>query len=131
MSRDSEIDLKPRPDLLQPFVLEVPGLRGRLIRLGPLAGTILSRHDYPDAVAAYLAEMLALASLLSSMLKYEGIFTLQTKSDGPVSMIVVDQTSEGMLRGYAEFDREAVEKLTGRVGHRPSVGELMGKGSLA
>lgn len=131
MSEERQLELKERPDLLQPFVLEVPGLRGRLIRLGPLAGTIISRHDYPDAVAAYLAEMLALAALLSSMLKYEGIFTLQTKSDGPVSLMVVDQTSEGMLRGYAEFDREAVALLAEQVGDRPDVKSLMGKGTLA
>ncbi len=131
MGQESDISLDERPDLLQPFVLEVPGLRGRLIRLGPLADTILSRHDYPDAVAGYLAEMLALASLLSSMLKFDGVFTLQTKSKGPVSLMVVDQTSEGVLRGYAEFDREAVEGLSPAGGARPSVGDLMGQGSLA
>lgn len=131
MSEERQVELKERPDLLQPFVLEVPGLRGRLIRLGPLAGTILSRHEYPEPVATYLAEMLALASLLSSMLKYEGIFTLQTKSDGPVSLMVVDQTSEGMLRGYAEFNREAVDALSAEAGERPSVRALMGKGTLA
>jgi redox-regulated HSP33 family molecular chaperone len=77
-------------DLIQPFVLEVPALRGRLVRLGPLLETVLARHDYPAPVAALLGEMLALAAVLSSMLKFDGIFTLQTKGDGPVGLAVVD-----------------------------------------
>jgi len=32
-------------DQLLPFQLERSGLRGRLVRLGPVVDTILSRHD--------------------------------------------------------------------------------------
>jgi molecular chaperone Hsp33 len=53
-------------------------------------------------VAALLAETLALAAALSAALKYEGIFTLQIKGDGPVPMIVANVASDGVLRGYAE-----------------------------
>ena len=44
------------PDLIQPFVLEIPALRGRLVRAGPLVEAILTRHDYPAPVAALLGE---------------------------------------------------------------------------
>lgn len=91
-----------RDDLVQPFQIEGPGLRGRLVRLGAAADTILQRHDYPPPVAALLAEALALAATLSAALKYDGIFTLQLKGDGPVKMLVVDVTSDGALRGYAD-----------------------------
>ena len=118
-------------DLIQPYVLEVAGLRGRLVRLGPLVETILGRHDYPDVVAAYLAEMLALATLLSSMLKFDGIFTLQTKTDGPVSMMVVDLTSDGAVRGYAEFDAARIAELPSGEAKSPAVSAVLGTGYLA
>jgi molecular chaperone Hsp33 len=93
---------RPADDIVQPFQIEGPGLRGRLVRLGPAIDTVLKRHDYAPPVAALLAETLALAVALSAALKYQGIFTLQIKGDGPVPMIVADVTSDGALRGYAE-----------------------------
>ena len=48
------------------------------------------RHGYPDAVARVIGEAAALTVLPGSSLKFEGRFQLQTKSDGPVDMLVVD-----------------------------------------
>ncbi len=122
----------PPADLIQPFVLEVPALRGRLVRMGPLVEEVLARHAYPGPVAALLGEMLALAGVLSSTLKFDGIFTLQTKSDGPVALIVVDMTATGELRGYAEFDGDKVAALEQAAGRgRPSARSLMGEGYIA
>jgi molecular chaperone Hsp33 len=121
-------------DLIQPFILETSGIRGRQVKLGDSLDTIIKRHDYPDTVAATLAELLVLANLLSSMLKFSGIFTLQVKGDGPISLMVADVTSEGALRGYAGFDKEKVSALgASRNGSEDSfsVPELLGKGYLA
>jgi molecular chaperone Hsp33 len=82
-------------DLILPFQIEAPGLRGRLVRLGPLADEILHRHAYPAPVARLLAEMLALTALLAGALKYEGVFTLQTSGNGPVRLMVADITTSG------------------------------------
>lgn len=114
-------------DLVQPFQIEASGLRGRLSRLGPLVDDILSRHAYPPVVARLLGETLVTATLLASMLKYDGIFTLQTKSAGPVSLMVVDITSEGGLRGYAQFDETAVAELADGA----PLPALLGEGYLA
>ena len=119
-------------DCIQPFELEVPALRGRLVRLGPLLETILARHNYPPPVAGLLGEMVALAAVLSSMLKFEGIFTLQTKGDGPVGLAVVDMTTDGQLRGYADFDAARLASIA-----KPSNGaaaaarDLLGEGYIA
>ncbi len=119
-------------DLIQPFVLEVPALRGRLVRLGPLVDTVLSHHDYPPSVAVLLGEMLALAGVLSSTLKFDGVFTLQTKGDGPVGLAVVDMTTEGEMRAYAEFD---AARLAGPAAapdsHGASARALLGEGYIA
>lgn len=117
-----------RDDIVQPFQIEAPGLRGRLVRLGDSVDTILKRHNYPLPVAALLAEALALAAALSASLKYEGIFTLQLKGDGPVPMLVTDVTSKGTMRGYAEVRGDLPSDDV--IATAP-VRSLVGKGYLA
>ena len=117
-------------DLVQPFQIEASAIRGRLVRLSPAVEEILSRHAYPPAVATVLAEALALAPLLATALKYEGVFTLQAKGDGPLSLLVADVTSGGDLRGYAQFDAGAIEALR-PTGGQPSIPRLIGSGFLA
>lgn len=117
-------------DLVQPFQIEASHLRGRMVRLGPTLDEILARHAYPDAVAKFLGETMTLAVLLSSMLKYEGIFTLQTKGDGPIKLMVADVTSVGDVRAYAQFDEEALLKAGDDVDIAPAPA-LLGKGYIA
>ena len=108
----------------------IPGrnARGRLVRLGPLLGEILSAHDYPAPIARILSEALVLAALLGSLLKEaEGQLTIQAQTDsGIVDLLVVDYR-DGELRGYVRFD-------AARLGELPShrdLGALFGKGYLA
>ena len=123
-------------DLVQPFMLESSGIRGDLVRLGGVADHIITRHAYPEPLAALLCEMLALTAMLSSMMKYDGVFSLQTKGDGPVGLMAADMTSEGHLRGYAGFDAAKLEAALAGNGDapdegRPGVAELLGAGYLA
>ena len=120
-----------KADLVQPFMIESSGIRGRLLRLEQVCDRILSRHAYPEPVAHLLAEMLALCGGLASLIKYDGIFTLQASGDGPLRMLVVDVTSAGEMRGYAGFDQERIDALLAESGGRPTVPQLFGKGHLA
>ncbi len=120
-----------KADLVQPFLLESSGIRGRLLRLENVCDRILSRHAYPEAVAHVLAEMLALCGGLASLIKYDGVFTLQASGDGALRMLVVDVTSEGEMRGYAGFDQDRVDALVAEQDGRPTVPQLFGKGHLA
>ncbi len=115
-------------NVIQPFQLEKSQLRGRAVRLGSVLDDILVPHDYPLPVMYLVAETITLAALLSSMLKYEGIFTLQTKSDGPVGMVVADITSKGEIRGCASFDKERVAKYGDDLDLLPL---FLGKGYIA
>lgn len=83
---------------------------GRLVRLDRVLRDILGKHCYPLNVSAALAETSALAVLLSSSLKYDGLFTLQIQGNGPVSLLVADVTSEGNIRACARFDEEKLQK---------------------
>jgi len=126
------VENDPVPDdLVQPFRIDPYALRGRLVRLGPTVDRILSQHDYPEPVAAILGEAITLAVVLAGALKYDGIFTLQTKSDGPVRLIVADVSTEGAVRGYAQYDRGRLGEVPARPGASPSVPELIGRGYIA
>lgn len=123
---------QPPDDLIQPFQIEGRAVRGRLVRLGRLVDEVLEPHDYPEPVATLLAEMVALAAVLSAALKYEGVFTLQTKGDGPVRLMVADVTSAGDVRGYAQFDAERLAALSAKpTAASAPVPRLLGAGHLA
>ena len=95
-------------DALRPFQLERSALRGRMVRLGPTVDTVLTRHDYPEPVSQQLGELLVLAATLAGALKFEGTFSLQIRSDGPVRLMLADCTNDGEVRGYANFDADAI-----------------------
>lgn len=118
-------------DVCQPFQLDSSSFRGRLVRLGPALDEIIKRHNYPKELQPLLADNILLAATLASALKYEGIFTLQTKGDGPVAYTVADVTSVGDLRGYARLDEERLAKQRRRRGFKPDLGSLLGSGYLA
>ena len=73
--------------------------------------------------------MLALAAPSAATLKYDGVFTLQTKGDGPIRLMVADVTSGGDVRGYAQFDAERLAPPGRR--RRSVVPRLLGAGYLA
>src|SRR3979490_2658027 len=97
-----------KDDTILPFQVETLDLRGRVVRFGPAIDTILSRHGYPAPVAKLLGEAIVLTVLLGSTLKFEGRFILQTQSDGPVRMLVIDYTTPGKVRACARFDAARV-----------------------
>ena len=116
-------------DAILPFQVEALDLRGRVVRLGPAIDTILSRHQYPAPVAKLLGEAIVLTVLLGSTLKFEGRFILQTQSDGPVRMLVIDYTTPGKLRACARFDAARVAAAIAAGAVDP--GALLGHGHLA
>ena len=116
-------------DVVVPFTLEALDARGRIVRLGPALDAILMRHNYPAPVARLLGEAVVLAALIGSSLKFQGKFILQTQTDGPVNLLVVDLDAPDGLRGYARFDADLVQQAIERGETQP--GQLLGKGHLA
>jgi molecular chaperone Hsp33 len=114
-------------DTILPFEVAALDLRGRVVRLGPALDDILSRHDYPAPISKLLGEAIVLTVLLGSALKFDGRFILQTKTDGPVRMLVVDYRSPGKVRACAQFDPSAL----GGVQEKSTAGHLLGRGHLA
>lgn len=128
-------DRPPVPDItvprgIQPFHLHQKPVRGRLVRLGPLADALITRHDNPPAVARLIGEALALSAGLASALKFRGSFSLQAKGDGAVPMLLADCTEAGALRGYARAEPGRLESVLA-VEAEPEAGALLGQGYLA
>jgi molecular chaperone Hsp33 len=111
-------------DTVTPFKVATLDLRGRVVRLGPVVDDILSRHDYPAPVAKLLGEAIVLTVMLGSALKIDGRLILQTSTDGPVRMLVVDFVMPDKVRAYARFDAARVDAAS-------DGGSLLGRGHLA
>src|ERR1017187_4501140 len=116
-------------DTVMPFEVASLALRGRVVRLGPVVDQILARHAYPQPVAKLLGEAVVLAVMLGSALKIDGRFILQTQTDGPVRMLVVDFTTPGKVRACARFDADRVVAAIGA--NEAAPGKLLGHGHLA
>jgi molecular chaperone Hsp33 len=124
----SSAPFEGQDDVVLPFAVEPLDVRGRIVRLGASVDAILSRHAYPAPVSRVLGEAAALTVLLGSSLKFEGRFQLQTKTDGPIEMIVVDFDAPDRLRAMARFDKDKLDALgSGNI----KTGDLVGSGYLA
>ncbi|MCC8935818.1 Hsp33 family molecular chaperone [Bradyrhizobium sp. Arg68] len=114
----------PVDDAVLAFEVGALDLRGRLTRLGPALDEVLHKHDYPPPVGKLLGEAIVLTTLLGSSVKFEGRFILQTRTDGPVSLLIVDFQAPDRLRAYARYDAS-------RIKNGQTSGQLLGKGHLA
>jgi molecular chaperone Hsp33 len=119
-------------DRILRFTLPDRHARGRIVRLGPVLDEILSAHAYPTSIKHLLAEALALAALLGSLLKGGdgndgGQLTLQAQTEAGVVKLLVCDFRGGELRGYVQHDAEKVAAL----GANPALFALFGRGYLA
>lgn len=114
------------PSIVRPFQLEGCDVRGKLVRLGSAYADILAPHEYPSSVARLLGELLALSAALSTSLKYDGTFTIQTSSNGPIRMIMADVQSDGGMRAYARYNADALDD-----DNEATVSDLLGSGHIA
>ncbi|MFG1397511.1 Hsp33 family molecular chaperone [Roseixanthobacter pseudopolyaromaticivorans] len=131
MTKDTspEARLEAPDNSVLPFQVDALDIRGRVVRVGSMLDAVLVHHNYPNAVKRVIGEAVALTVLLGSSLKFEGRFILQTKTDGPVDMVVVDFVSPDKVRAYARFDAEAVAQAEASNAAAPAL--LIGRGHLA
>ena len=88
-------------DYLQRFVFENTSVRGEFVRLDASWKQVLARHVYPVIVREQLGQALAATVLLSATIKFRGSLVLQAQSEGPLTMLVAQVTSERTVRGLA------------------------------
>ena len=93
-------------DTLQRFLFENLAVRGELVHLDATWQAVLERHDYPPTVQNVLGELMAAVSLLIATLKFNGVFIAQIQGDGPVSLMVVEGSSDKTLRATATLKQD-------------------------
>ncbi len=96
-------------DCLHRFIFEHTDVRGELVHLDASWRAVLERQAYPPAVRDLLGEALAAVALLSATIKIDGSLQLQVRGDGPVSLLLVDATAQGTLRGLAHWKGEVAD----------------------
>ncbi len=88
-------------DTLQRFLFENIAVRGEIVHLDATWQAVLERHKYPLAVQKVLGELMSAVSLLIATLKFKGQLIAQIQGNGPVSLLVVEGTSDKTLRATA------------------------------
>lgn len=90
-------------DTLQRFLFENLAVRGEIVHLDATWQAVLENHKYPAAVQKVLGELMSAVSLLMATLKFKGQLVAQIQGDGPVSLLVVEGTSDKTLRATASL----------------------------
>ena len=100
---DSHRPFPPDRDTLTRFLFEHAEVRGEVVRLDATWRAVLTRHAYPEPVRNLLGEMMAAAALLAATLKFDGALIMQMQGSGPVTLAVVECSSDFHLRATAKW----------------------------
>ena len=96
-------------DTLQRFLFENLAVRGELVHLDATWQAVLENHNYPLPVQKVLGELMSAVSLLMATLKFKGQLVAQIQGNGPVSLLVVEGSSDKTLRATASFKADENE----------------------
>jgi len=109
-------------DKINRFSLENLHVRGEWVSLKSSWKEIQKTADYPEPLRRILGEALAAISLLAESLKFDGSLILQIRGTQPVTMLVVQASSEGTVRAIAHWN--------GELANDASFNELFGAGTM-
>lgn len=98
-------------DAVVPFAFESIPVRGEIIQLKSAWQRMQLGHDYEPPVLDVLGHSAAATALIAQSLKFDGTITLQISGDGPLSMLVMQCTSDLELRGMASAPTASPDAL--------------------
>lgn len=90
-------------DLLKKYLFEDQSVRAQAVKLDEAWRMGLIHQSYPPCVQKLLGELTAAAVLLATNIKFDGSLVLQLQGDGPISLIVVECTSDLTIRATASL----------------------------
>ncbi|MCK5894025.1 MAG: Hsp33 family molecular chaperone HslO [Endozoicomonadaceae bacterium] len=96
-------------DTAQRFLFENIDVRGERVELNSSLQSAFEPHAYPIAIRRLLGEMAAAAVLLSTTLKFDGSMSLQARSNGSVSVLMVECTNQRTFRSIAHWKEEPAD----------------------
>jgi molecular chaperone Hsp33 len=71
--------------------------------------SVLERRDDPPVIRQILGDFVAAATLLSASLKFDGTLIIQAQSKGPISLLVVECSSNLTMRATVKLSVESSE----------------------
>jgi len=93
-------------DTVIPFIFESLPVRGALVQLKTSWQRMQLGHQYEKPVLEILGHAAAASALIAQSLKFDGHITLQITGNGPLSMLVMQCSSQLALRGMARAETE-------------------------
>ncbi len=97
------------------FLIESCDVRGQMVHLDTCWADAVERTSYPPNVATVLGEAFAATALLAGTIKFNGKLTLQVRGSGHVHLMVVQITSDGLMRGLARWEQEPLSTIPAQV----------------
>jgi molecular chaperone Hsp33 len=122
--------VQPPDNIVVSFETVISGAKGRIVRLGGVADTILKRHDYPEPASHAAGQALALIAMLGAPISEGSRLSLQTRTNGPLRFLFADMDSDGRMRATASFDKAVLTSLAGQPITQISP-SLFGEGHMA
>lgn len=111
-------------DYRKRFIFDDLAIRGELCFIDDAMQAILEKHAYSENIEQLLAELSTATVLLGSVLKYEGLVTVQMQGPDQLRLLMAECTDKGEIRAVARYD-EALESTS------VSLKELMPQGRCA
>ena len=91
------------------FVCDGAPVRGEIVSISTAWQSILERRDDPPVIREILGDFVAAATLLSASLKFDGTLIIQAQSKGPISLLVVECSSNLTMRATVKLSVEPTE----------------------
>ena len=91
------------------FVCEGAPVRGEIVSISTAWQSVLERRDDPPVIRQILGDFVAAATLLSASLKFDGTLIIQAQSKGPISLLVVECSSNLTMRATVKLSVESSE----------------------
>jgi molecular chaperone Hsp33 len=91
------------------FVCYGAPVRGEIVSISTAWQAVLARRNDPPIIRQILGDFVAAATLLSASLKFDGTLIIQAQSKGPISLLVVECSSNLTMRATVKLSVEPAE----------------------
>jgi molecular chaperone Hsp33 len=91
------------------FVCDGAPVRGEIVSISTAWQAVLARRNDPPVIRQILGDFVAAATLLSASLKFDGTLIIQAQSKGPISLLIVECSSNLTMRATVKLSVEPAE----------------------
>jgi len=111
------------------FLFKGSDIRGEILSLDSSFLEACNGQKLESTLRPMFGEFVAGVCLISEMLKFDGVITLQARGEGPVNILMSEATNAGHFRGIAQASSGASLDLSSEDSR--SISKLLGSGVLA